>query len=67
MIAKHIPDFYILKYLLHDIWRDNGGDFIHRQGASPDMAAACQDAACRYNLICTFWNEAWFFSSKHLE
>lgn len=44
MLARHVPDFYILKYLLHDIWNDNVGEIVHKQGPSPDMTLACQDA-----------------------
>lgn len=46
MLARHVPDFYILKYLLHDIWNDNVGEIVHKQGPSPDMTLACQDVAC---------------------
>ena len=45
MLAKHIPDFYILKYVMYDLWTDDSSiDVTHRSGPSPEMAMACQEA-----------------------
>eukprot|EP00438_Fugacium_kawagutii_P009427 Skav202038 [mRNA] locus=scaffold1138:295293:296284:- [translate_table: standard] len=48
MLARHIPDFYILKYVMYDLWADEHsaqamGDIPHRQGPSPEVAQACED------------------------
>ena len=50
MLAKHIPDFYILKYVMYDLWTDDHSahamsDAAHHQGPSPEMARACEEAA----------------------
>eukprot|EP00435_Cladocopium_sp_Y103_P064063 s136_g25.t1 len=49
MLAKHIPDFYILKYVMYDLWTDEHSahsmsDASHHQGTSPEMAKACEEA-----------------------
>lgn len=46
MLAKHIPDFYILKYVMYDLWTDEHSmsDAAHHQGTSPEMAKACEEA-----------------------
>jgi hypothetical protein len=47
MLAKHIPDFYILKYVMYDLWTDEHSmsDAAHHQGTSPEMAKACEEVA----------------------
>eukprot|EP00434_Breviolum_minutum_P023894 symbB.v1.2.021084.t1/scaffold1805.1/size100715/3 len=48
MLARHIPDFYILKYVMYDLWTDEhaANDVPHRHGPTPEMAKACEEAAC---------------------
>ena len=41
MLARHIPDFHILKYVLYDIWADPARDFSFRH----ELTGVCDEAA----------------------
>lgn len=47
MLARHIPDFHILKYVLYDIWADPARDFSFRH----ELVGVCDEDSARERSV----------------